>query len=230
VARPGLLFAGCAAIAVSIIGGCSVSLVATSTDDGASTPAAPVRPARATPVRAADTAPASAIAKTMAQVALDDHDLSQIRGGFSTSSGLLVNFAFQQATYVNGNLAQNIVTPTITVSPGSSTANVGGSTVFGTLNGFSPTAVANMSNSAAQLAANSPTQAVQSVFNNGATSILSNVNGGSVSNVISNTASNQAVQQFLNANIDITGLSKTIQQSVASTVLGSVRTATSQFR
>ena len=230
MARPRLLYAGCAAIAVSIIGGCSVSLVATSTDDAALAPAVSVGTTRATPVRAADTAPASAIAKTMAKVALDDHDLSQIRGGLSISSGVVVNFAFQQATYVNGNLAQNVVIPTITVSPGSSMATVGGNTISGVLGGFSPNSVTPLTNSIAQVATNSPAQAIQTIANNGLTSIMSTVIGGSVSSVVSNQANNQLVQQVINANIGITGLSASIQQSVAAQVVGRVQSATAQFR
>ena len=40
----------------------------------------------------------------------------------------------------------------------------------------------------------------------------------------------QLVQQLITANINISGLSQTIQQSVASTVVSRVQAATSQFR
>jgi hypothetical protein len=225
--RQRLLFAGCAAIAATIIGGCSNSLVATDTEPRTALSAGT---ARAAPVHAADNAPVSAIAKSMANVALVDHDLSQIRGGLSVGSGIVVNFAFQESTYVNGNLTQNIVIPTITVSPGSGTATVAGNTISGAVSGFSPNSVATLSNSVAQVATNSPSQAIQSIVNNGMTSIVSNLSGGSVSSVISNGANNQLVQQLVNANIGVAGLSNTIQQSVASTVLGRVQAATSQFR
>jgi hypothetical protein len=141
-----------------------------------------------------------------------------------------VNFAFQEATYVNHNLTQNIVIPTLTVSPGSSTANVAGMTMSGAVSSFSPNSVTATSNPAVQAATNSPALGLQSIVNNGMTSIMSNVSGGSVSSVIGNTANNQLVQQMINANINISGLSQTIQQSVASTVVGRVQAATSQFR
>jgi hypothetical protein len=173
---------------------------------------------------------ATSLAESVAKVALDDQDLSQIRGGLSVGSGIVVNFAFQEATYVNHNLAQSIVVPTITVSPGSSTASIGGVPVGGSTSSFSPGSVAGIGNAAAQTPVSTPGLAVQSIVNNGMTSIVGGVGGGGVSNVISNTANNQLVQQMITANIGITGLSHTIQQSVASTVLNRIQSATSQFR
>lgn len=173
---------------------------------------------------------AASLAESVAQVALDDHNLSQIRGGLSVGSGIVVNFAFQEATYVNHNLTQSIVVPTITVSPGSSTASIGGVSVGGTTSGFSPGAVAGIGNAATQVPVSTPALAVQSIVNNGMTSIVSGVGGGGVTNVISNAANNQLVQQMITANIGITGLSHQIQQSVASTVLNRVQAATAQFR
>jgi len=142
----------------------------------------------------------------------------------------VLNFAFEEATFVNHNLAQSIVVPTITVSPGSNTASVGGMTVGGSVGNFSPNSVAVIGNAAAQLPVSSPTIAIQSILNNGMTSVVSSVGGGGVTNLISNTANDQLVQQLISANIDISGLSQTIQQSVASTVVSRVQAATSQFR
>lgn len=51
-----------------------------------------------------------------ALAALGDGQLGSIRGGFDTGTGAELRFAFQQATYVNGNLAQSLVLPTITVA------------------------------------------------------------------------------------------------------------------
>ena len=51
-----------------------------------------------------------------------------------------------------------------------------------------------------------------------------------VTNTITNAANNQLVQQVITANINITGLSQMIQQSVASTVLSRVAAANAQFR
>jgi len=119
-----------------------------------------------------------------------------------------VNFSFQEATYVNHNLTQSIVVPTMTISPGS--ASVGGT--------------------AAQVQVSAPSQVVQSAVNNNMTSVVSSLGGGGITNHITNTANNQVVQQMITANIAITGLGQTIQQSVASTVMSRVQAATTQFR
>ena len=100
----------------------------------------------------------------------------------------------------------------------------------GSIGNFSPNSVAVIGNAAAQLPVSSPTIAIQSILNNGMTSVVSSVGGGGVTNLISNTANDQLVQQLISANIDISGLSQTIQQSVASTVVSRVQAATSQFR
>jgi hypothetical protein len=220
--RPTLLIAGLAAVAAGLLGGCSDSWI-TAVGDGA--------PALARHENPQDdlTAP-PAIGKAFADVALDDRELGAVRGGLSVGSGVVLNFAFQEATFVDHNLTQSIVVPTITVSPGSGTANVGGTTVAGGVGNFSPNSVAQIGNIGAQLPVSSPTLAVQSILNNGMTSIVSTVGSGGVTNLVSNTANNQLVQQLITANIDITGLSQTIQQSVASTVMSRVQAATSQFR
>jgi len=62
------------------------------------------------------------------------------------------------------------------------------------------------------------------------TQVVSSVGSGGVTNLISNTANNQLIQQTITANINISGLSQTVQQSVASTVLSRVQAATAQFR
>jgi hypothetical protein len=194
--KPTLLL-GCAA-AAAVLAGCSDSRVTTSSDGAAAPPKtedrAAARPASAT------------IGQRFANVALDDRQLGGIRGGLSTGSGMVVNFSFQEATYVNHNLTQSIVVPTMTISPGS--ASAGGT--------------------ATQVSA--PSQVVQSVVNNGMTSVVSSLGGGGVTNHISNTANNQLVQQVITANIGITGLGQTIQQSVASTVMSRVQAASAQFR
>jgi hypothetical protein len=217
-----LLLVGCAAIALGNLSGCSDSVVASAPDE---TP-----PPTATSTRMAGRAAAPATVDSMANVALNDRDLGNIRGGLSISSGLIVNFAFQEATYVNHDLVQNIVIPTMTVSAGSGMANVGGVTVPGSVGNFSPNAVAGIGNAAAQMPVTSPGLAVQSIVNNGMTAVVSSLGGGGVSNLIANTANNQLVQQVINANIDVSGLPNTIQQGVASTVLNRVQAATSQFR
>ena len=145
----------------------------------------------------------------------------------STGSGIVVNFSFQEATYVNHNLTQSIIVPTMTISPGSMTISPGstaGSIATMTAAG------SGVSTTATQLQVSTPSQVVQSVVNNGLTSVVSSVGGGGVTNHISNAANNQLVQQVITANIGITGLSQAIQQGVASTVMSRVQAANAQFR
>ena len=98
--RPTLLLAGFAAITVAILAGCSDTRVTVSGDSIAA-------PARSEKHREDKAAP-EAIGKAFADVALDDRELSGIRGGLSVGSGVVFNFAFQEATFVNHNLTQNI--------------------------------------------------------------------------------------------------------------------------
>ncbi|MBV9017785.1 MAG: hypothetical protein JO058_19220 [Alphaproteobacteria bacterium] len=161
------------------------------------------------------------VGQRFAGAALDDYSLGSIRGGLNTGSGMVINFSFQEATYVNHNLTQSVVIPTLTVAPGSNTAAIAG--------GFAPGAVAPVGNTT-HVQVSSPAAAVQSIVNSGMTSIVSNLGSGGITNVISNSASNQLIQQVITANIGITGLSQVVQQSVASTVLSRVIGANSQFR
>jgi hypothetical protein len=216
--RPTLLLAGFAAIAFGALGGCSDTRVAAVGDGIASAQSENHKED-----------PPAAIAKAFANVALDDQELGGIRGGLSIGSGVVLNFAFQEATFVNHNLTQNIVIPTITVSPGSTTASVAGVTVpGGGVSNFSPNSVAGIGALATPVS--SPALAVQSILNSGMTQVVSSIGGGGVTNLISNTENNQLIQQVITANINISGLSQTVQQSVASTVLSRVQAATSQFR
>jgi hypothetical protein len=219
--RSTLLLAGFAAIAFGALAGCSDTRVGAVSDGVAA-------PSRSENHKEGQPAPV-AISKAFANVALDDQELGGIRGGLSIGSGLVLNFAFQEATFVNHNLTQNIVVPTITVSPGSTSAMVGGVSVPGAgVSSFSPTSVAGVGGLATPVG--SPALAVQSILNSGMTQVVSSIGGGGVTNLISNTANNQVVQQLITANINISGLSQTVQQSVASTVLSRVQAATSQFR
>jgi len=210
--------AGWAAIATSVLAGCSESRLSGSSDNAASPP--PIE-ARAKP--GPQTRPAKAeIGRRFATAALDDRQLGGIRGGLNTGSGVVMNFSFQEATYINHNLTQSIIVPTMTISPGSTSA-----AAATTAAGASP--IAGIA-STAQTQVSAPTQVVQSVVNNGMTSIVSSVGAGGVTNHISNTANNQLVQQMITANIGITGLGQAIQQGVASTVMSRVQAANAQFR
>jgi hypothetical protein len=207
------LLTACVAVAAGALAGCSDSRIATSLE--------PIARAAKAADRAAVQPANTALGERFAADALDDSQLGGIRGGLSTSSGLVVNFSFQEATYVNHNLAQSIVVPTMTVSPGSATGVV--ATVAASGSALTP-----LVDTAKQAQVSSPALAIQSILNNGMTSVVSNLGAG-VTNTISNAANNQLIQQVITANIGITGLSQTLQQNVASTASRLVA-ANSQFR
>ena len=211
---PNLLLTVCVAVAAGAVAGCSDSRIATSGE--------PIAQAAKIADRATVQPANTALGERLAAAALDDSQLGEIRGGLSTSSGLVVNFSFQEATYVNHNLAQNIVVPTMTVSPGSATGVVGTVTASGS-------ALTPFVATAKQAQVSSPALAIQSILNNGMTSVVSNLGAG-VTNTISNAANNQLIQQVITANIGITGMSQSIQQNVASTVASRLAAANMQFR
>jgi len=211
---PNLLLTVCVAVAAGAVAGCSDSRIATSGE--------PIAQAAKIADRATVQPANTALGERLAAAALDDSQLGEIRGGLSTSSGLVVNFSFQEATYVNHNLAQNIVVPTMTVSPGSATGVVGTVTASGS-------ALTPFVATAKQAQVSSPAMAIQSILNNGMTSVVSNLGAG-VTNTISNAANNQLIQQVITANIGITGLSQSIQQNVASTAASRLASANMQFR
>lgn len=213
--RPTPLLAICAAMTVNVLAGCSAGRIVASDD--------PIGPPAKTADRAGVGPTKAAIGERFASVALDDSQLGGIRGGLSTGSGLVVNFSFQEATYVNHNLTQSIAVPTITVSPNSTTGLMATTAATGS-------AMASIGNTATQLQASSSTLAIQSILNNGMTSVVSNLGNGGVNNTVSNAANNQLVQQMITANIGITGLSQSLQQNVASSVASRLAAANSQFR
>jgi hypothetical protein len=211
---PNLLLTVCVAVAAGALAGCSDSRIATSGE--------PIALAATIADRATVQPANTALGERLAAAALDDSQLGEIRGGLSTASGLVVNFSFQEATYVNHNLAQNIVVPTMTVSSGSAAGVVGTVTASGS-------ALTPFVATAKQAQVSSPAMAIQSILNNGMTSVVSNLGAG-VTNTISNAANNQLIQQVITANIGITGLSQAIQQNVASTVTSRLAATNSQFR
>jgi hypothetical protein len=217
------LLAACAAIIAGLLGGCSEGRITSA--GGGVAPPPPVRSADRPEARAAK----APIGAQFASAALDDRRLGEVRGGLNTSSGLVVNFSFQEATYVNHNLAQSIVVPTVTVAQGSNSATMAATTA-GSVGNTALNSIAAAANNAAQMQVNAAARAGQSLVNSGVTSVVSSLGGGGVTNVITNTANNQLVQQVITANIGVTGLSQQIQQSVAATVLSRVAAANSQFR
>jgi hypothetical protein len=206
-----ILLAGGAIIAAGVLAGCSDSRIKASAETTAASPY--------TEHRVADRPAKTPVGQLFANAALDDRQLGGIRGGMSTGSGMVVNFSFQEATYVNHNLTQSIIVPTMTISPGSTSASAATMTA----------GIAGIGTTAAQVQVGTPSQVVQSVVNSGMTSVVSSLGGG-VTNHITNAANNQLVQQVITANIGITGLSQAIQQGVASTVMSRVQAANAQFR
>jgi len=157
---------------------------------------------------------------------LDSQALATVRGGFSGSSGVIVTFSFREATFVNNNLAQSVIVPTFTVSPDSPAAAI----ITAAGNGAVSPAGFTASNATNQVQLSSSAATVQSTINNGLTHILSSLGTGGVSNTISNSANDQLVRQVIAADIDINGLSKLLQPSVASAAMSRLQAANAQFR
>src|SRR5260370_32801047 len=210
-----ILLAGCAVVAAGVLPGCSESRIKASADNTAAPPK--------TERSVADQPAKTTCRQRFASAALDEHQRGRIRGGLSTGSGMVVNFSFQGATYVNHNLTQSIIVPTMTISPGSTPAST--TTMMASGSG-----IAGVGTTATHVQVGTPSQVVQSVVNSGMTSVVSSLGGGGVANHITNTANNQLVQQVITANIGITGLGQAIQQGVASTVMSRVQAANAQFR
>jgi hypothetical protein len=210
-----ILLAGCAVVAASVLAGCSESRIKASADNTAASPK--------TERSVADQPAKTTVGQRFASAALDDRQLGGIRGGLSTGTGMVVNFSFQEATYVNHNLTQSIIVPTMTISPGSTPAST--TTMMASCSG-----IAGVGTTATHVQVGTPSQVVQSVVNSGMTSVVSSLGGGGVANHITNSANNQLVQQVITANIGITGLGQAIQQGVASTVMSRVQAANAQFR
>jgi hypothetical protein len=206
------------AITASLLAGCSDGYIVTAGEADS----APIKTEHRMAVPAAN----AAIGERLASARLDDDRLSEVRGGLDAGSGMLLSFSFQEATYVNHNLAQTIVVPTVTIAPGTST--------MAAASGLSDNAtipIAPITNSTVQTQVNSPAPGLPSLLNGGITQIASALGGGGLTNVISNSANNQLVQQVIAANIGITGLSQALQsQGVASSVMNRLTSATSQFR
>ena len=206
------------AITASLLAGCSDHYIMTAGE--ADSAAIKTEDRMAVPVTNAT------IGEHLASARLDDGRLSEVRGGLDTGSGMVLSFSFQEATYVNHNPAETIVVPTVTIVPGTST--IAATSGLGN-NATIP--IAPISNSTAQIQINSPAPGLQSLLNGGMTQIVSALGGGGPTNVITNSADNQSVQQVIAANIGITGLPQALQsQGVTSTIMNRLTSATSQFR
>lgn len=199
----------------------------------AATPAAVAPPAATAPGP-----PGDRPAQRLASAALDDQDLSQIRGGFEASSGVVLNFAFQQATFVDHNLAQTVVVPTLTISPGAGGVSVAGASPtsgasapnvnVSSLTGLGVSAQSQsgaiggakvLANGTVQTQVSLAAPVIQALVNSGMTSIVSSLGNGGLTSVISNTANNRVVQQMTTIDIGVSGLSSLVRQSISSSVL-----------
>lgn len=227
-----------AVIVASLLGGCSDKIIGVAGSDDATRLASPRRSlhlehanqtvaaaasgsASSRPV-AASPATASPTVLRLASAALDDAKLSDIRGGYDTSSGVTVNFAFQQATYVNHNLAQSVVIPTLTISPGQGTVAAAGlQQLTGGAGINSSTVVAS---GAVQTQVSSANSMVQALVNSGMASTIGSAGAGNggVTTTLANTANNQLIQQMNTIDIGVSGLSKLMQQSIPASVLGRI--------
>lgn len=130
-----------------------------------------------------------------------DSELADMRGGFLVADNLQFNFGALMQTLVNGQVAmQTQVTYTPagpqvaqTVAPNA----VQGATVSnGTINGLN-------------LAGIDPKTIT--LLNNGATALIQKVTGGTVQNIVINTASNQNIHQATQLQLQLPGFAQTAQ-------------------
>ena len=223
---PALLTA-MAVFAASLLGGCSNDAIGT-IGAGAPVPQAAAQRSALRPT-------GRQLGERLASAALDDDRLSQIRGGMEAGSGVVLNFAFQQATFVNHTLAETVVVPTLTVAGGPSagvdTSSLG---ALGLANqsiaGATPsvTTATVVANGAVQTQVSVSAPVLQALVNSGLASIVGGNNGG-VTSVLANAQNNSLVQQVTTVDIGVAGLSKLIQQSVPASVLSRL-TGANSFR
>ena len=136
--------------------------------------------------------------------------------------GVVLNFAFQQATFVNHNLAETVVVPTLTVTPNQVTT---ASSLAGLGIAQTPVAAAIPNVNSATVVANGVVQTqvsvsapvLQALVNTGMASVVGG--GGGIGSTLINAQNNALVQQITTLDIGVTGLSKLLQQSIPSSVL-----------
>ena len=139
------------------------------------------------------------VKRRLARLALDESSLSTVRGGYDLGAGVTVNFAFQQATYVDHNLAQNVVIPNLTISPG----QAGGLVASGNVMPPSISSATVVANGAVQSQVNVANSTLQALANSGMATIVGGSNGG-VTTTLANTANNQLIQQMTTVDIGVT--------------------------
>jgi hypothetical protein len=217
------LLSAFAVIAASLLGGCSEKIVGiVGSDATTETHSRPSAPHHGPTDPRASAEASSPVVAQLAGAALEDAKLSDIRGGYDLSSGVTVNFAFQQATYVNHNLTENVVIPTLTISPGQGMASTAGLQQLTAGAGINSGTVVASGTVQTQVGASNST--IQALVNGGMASVIgtSGAGKGGVTTTLANTANNQLIQQMTTIDIGVNGLSKLVQQSVPSTVLSRI--------
>lgn len=191
------------------------------------------------------------IGDQLAMASLDDAQLGNVRGGIDTGSGVELSFAFQQATFVNDNLVQSVVVPTLTVTPNGVGGGSPGSTMSPTGNVIGPSASAAAvdglgmattrpgTNAAASIAlvpngtaiqVNPSSSAIQQLLGSGAPSVVTVLGAGGLTNVINNAANNQSIRQVTAITIGINGLQQLLQRGAPSSVMSQFNSVNSALR
>ncbi|HET9146711.1 MAG TPA: hypothetical protein VFN77_01545 [Acetobacteraceae bacterium] len=131
--------------------------------------------------------------------ALNDRELTGIRGGFSPAPGITLNFAFQQSTYQNHQLIQSTIIPdsTIRLSPSGGAALV----------------------QQATRAASGPSASALAGAGTAPAAVLTEIGPGGITNVIRNTSNNQLVQQMTSISIGVSGLSQLLSRQAQAMTL-----------
>jgi len=212
-----------AVIAASLLGGCTDQIVGIVGSDAETHIASSHRaPQHASSERAVGAkATGGNMTTRLASAALDDAKLSDIRGGYDIGSGVTVNFAFQQATYVDHSLTENVVIPTLTISPGQGTVSTGGLAQVAAGGSISSATV--VANGGIQTQVSVSNSMLQALVNSGMASVIGpSAGNGGTSTTLINGANNQLIQQMTTIDIGVSGLSKLMQPNIASSALGRI--------
>jgi hypothetical protein len=133
-------------------------------------------------------------------MALDNRDLTGIRGGFDPSPGVTLNFAFQQTTYQNHQVIQSTMIPDTTLT-------------------VSPSGRAGVLPQALQAVPSGTVRAIALPANRNPAMVLSETGPGGITNVIRNTGNDQLIQQVTAINIGISGLNQLLSRQTQALTL-----------
>ncbi|HTH96363.1 MAG TPA: hypothetical protein VL574_03045 [Stellaceae bacterium] len=143
--------------------------------------------------------------------------LGDIRGGFSLPSGMEISFGFDIATRVGGDVVQQLSVPMTNV-PGT-----GSSVPLSVLSQGASSSVQLSLGSAAPVS-------VSSLANTGLTSITTTLGAGGISSLIQNQANGQVIQQTRVLDVSISGLTQSLAQQAAHTMMVNALAAASMPR